>query len=130
MKMSLQQAQIQPNLPTFKPIELSWVARRLLKLFVSQIQKENQGMNFLSEIMSALPAILGAVVGIEATVKAPGATKKAIIMNSIDIAAKAGEGIPVPLVSIISGVIDSAVTELNKAGIFGRSANPVPVPIK
>jgi hypothetical protein len=69
-------------------------------------------------LLQNLPSILQAVIGIEAAVKAPGATKKAMVMNSLAIAAKVGEAVPETHVAAISAAIDSIVSSLNAAGVF------------
>lgn len=69
-------------------------------------------------LLQNLPGIIQAVVGIEAAVQAPGATKKAMVMASLDIAAKVGEKIPEAHVAAVSALIDSVVGSLNAAGVF------------
>jgi hypothetical protein len=69
-------------------------------------------------LLQNLPSILQAILGIEATVNAPGATKKAMVMNSLAIAAKVGESIPESHVAAVSAMVDSVVGSLNSSGVF------------
>jgi hypothetical protein len=77
-------------------------------------------------LLQNLPSIIQAVVGIEAAVQAPGATKKAIVMNSLAIAAKAGEAIPESHVAAVSAMVDSVVSTLNAAGLFSHATQTAP----
>lgn len=83
-------------------------------------------------LLQNLPSILQAVLGIEAAVTAPGATKKAMVMNSLAIAAKVGESIPESHVAAVSAMVDSVVSSLNASGVFNHktsiSATPVVAP--
>lgn len=88
-------------------------------------------MSIFLFILSNLPAILKAIIGIESAVTAPGATKKAMVMNSLAIASKVGETIPESHVAAVSAVIDSVVNSLNTSGVFahkssGTTAAPAP----
>lgn len=78
-------------------------------------------------LLQNLPSILQAVVGIEAAVAAPGATKKAMVMSSLAIAAKAGESIPESHVAAVSALVDSVVGSLNASGVFKTSKPATPV---
>jgi hypothetical protein len=78
-------------------------------------------------LLQNLPSILRAVMGIEAAVTAPGATKKAMVMNSLAIAAQVGETVPESHVAAISAVVDSVVGSLNASGVFKKST-PAPTP--
>ena len=69
-------------------------------------------------LLQNLPSILQAVLGIEAAVQASGATKKAMVMNSLAIAAKVGENVPAAKVAAVSALVDSVVTSLNSSGVF------------
>lgn len=77
-------------------------------------------------LLQNLPAILKAVMGIEAAVTAPGATKKAMVMNSLAIAAKVGESIPETHVAAVSAMVDSVVGSLNSSGVFKSSKTSAP----
>lgn len=89
-------------------------------------------MSIFLFILSNLPAILKAIIGIEAAVTAPGATKKAMVMNSLAIASKVGETIPESHVAAVSAVIDSVVNSLNTSGVFAHktsTAAPAAAPV-
>lgn len=85
-------------------------------------------MKIFAFLLQSLPSILSAIMGVEAAVKAPGATKKAIVLGAIQAAAQAGEGIPNGATQAISSVIDHAVTELNNSGVFTKSV-PMAAPV-
>ena len=79
-------------------------------------------MNILSIILSYLPAVLGTVVAVEQSIKAPGATKAEVVLSSIQQASKVvGETVPESHVQLITGLIDSVVGVLNQTGVFTRS---------
>lgn len=73
-------------------------------------------------LLQSLPAILAAVVGIEHSIKAPGATKKQIVMDIITIAAIQGEKMPEAHVTAVSAAIDNVVSILNASGVFEAPA--------
>lgn len=76
-------------------------------------------MKTLQTILGYLPFVLAGITAVEQNVSsAPGATKKALVMSSIQIAAKVGEQVPNSHVSAISALIDSIVAQLNASGIF------------
>lgn len=78
-------------------------------------------------LLQNLPAIIQAVVGIEAAVHgAPGATKKSLVMASLAIAAKAGEKIPDDHIAAVSALVDSVVSGLNSAGVFTTKTSTAP----
>lgn len=81
-------------------------------------------------LLTNLPSILSAIMAIEKAIVAPGATKKSLVMQSLSIAASAGEKIPEVHVQAISKLIDSTVTTLNASGIFTTGAPPVAAPAK
>jgi hypothetical protein len=81
-------------------------------------------MNMFQFLLSITPQLLGAIIAIEHEVNAPGATKKQIVLDSVTIAAKAGEKIPDPHVAGISMLIDSLVGTLNSSGVFNKPAAP------
>lgn len=87
----------------------------------------------LSNVVTALnyvPYVSAAVQQVEATNAAlPGATKKQIVMASIQAAAKVGQQVPEAHVAVISTLIDLVVSILNASGVFGKTA-PVPAPAK
>jgi len=74
------------------------------------------------DIVSLFPKVLDSVVGIEKVAKGiPGPTKKAIFLNTLSALAKAGRLVPVPMISLISNMVDVVVTELNDSGVFTKS---------
>ncbi len=76
------------------------------------------------------PAVSGAVQDVEAVnASLPGATKKQLVMASVQAAAKVGEGIPEPHVALIAALIDIIVGTLNATGVFAKAA-PAAVPAK
>ena len=75
-------------------------------------------MKYLLTVLKYLPYVLQAVVAIEASVTAPGKTKKQIILDAILAGAKVGETVDQATITIISSLIDTIVTTLNAAGIF------------
>jgi hypothetical protein len=79
-------------------------------------------MNILAIIIKLLPAILQAIIAVEAIISTSGsgATKKEIVMSSVAAAAKAGETSDVKTVSAISALVDNLVSALNvgKVGTF------------
>lgn len=81
-------------------------------------------------LLSNLPSILSAIMAIEKAIVAPGATKKSLVMQSLAIAAGAGEKIPETHVQAISKLIDSTVSTLNASGIFTTGTLPTSVPAK
>lgn len=81
-------------------------------------------------LLTNLPSILSAIMAIEKAIVAPGATKKSLVMQSLSIAASAGEKIPESHVQAISKLIDSTVTTLNASGIFTTGAQPAAAPAK
>jgi hypothetical protein len=81
---------------------------------------------FLS-ILQFFPYALAAIVGVEqAAAATPGESKKQIVLDSVLVAAKVGEAVPVPVVSMISLLIDQIVTSLNASGIFTHKAVAAP----
>lgn len=68
-------------------------------------------MKTLLALFQLLPAILQAILGLQATGIA-GLSKKQIILHVIDVAAQMGEQIPIALVQAISLLIDKIVTTL------------------
>ena len=84
---------------------------------------------WLTMLIQLLPSILQAVIGVEHAIKAPGQTKKQIVLNSIQAAAQAGETAPQPLVEGISNLIDHTVSTLNNAGVFAHAGAPATNPV-
>jgi hypothetical protein len=81
---------------------------------------------FLS-ILQFFPFVLGGVVAVEQVAASePGATKKQIVLDTVLTAAKLGEQVPVPMVSLISALIDQIVTSLNASGLFSHKAALAP----
>ena len=77
-------------------------------------------MNILNSIAKYLPYILAGVIGVEQSIQsAPGDLKKQIV-TAIVVGAQVGEQVPQAGVSAISSMIDTVVTALNNAGIFGH----------
>lgn len=82
-------------------------------------------MKWLIFALQLVPHVLQAVTEVEASVKAPGATKKAIIMGAITSAAHVGEAVPDQTTQLVSSLIDGQVKELNDSGIFTKAASSV-----
>jgi hypothetical protein len=78
-------------------------------------------MKWLSLVLTYFPVVLQTVTAVEASVQAPGATKKQVAMNIITAAAQAAEKIPEPVVQQIAGLVDMVVASLNTAGVFTKS---------
>lgn len=77
-------------------------------------------MKFLTSTAKYLPYILAGVVGVEQAIQsAPGDLKKQIV-TGIVVGAQVGEQIPEAHVAAIGGLIDTVVSTLNNAGIFGH----------
>ena len=55
----------------------------------------------------------------------PGATKKEIVMASVQAAAKVGESIPQPHIQLVSSLIDVLVGVFNASGLFQKAATPM-----
>ena len=80
-------------------------------------------MNWLALFMQYFPAVLQAVVAVEHAIGSQsGASKKQVVMSAVSAAAKVGAGVNEQHVQVISQLIDSTVTALNTAGVFGKSA--------
>lgn len=84
-------------------------------------------MKWLVLAFQLMPSVLGAIVQIEQSVDAPGATKKSIIMGAISSAAKVGEQVPDQTTALISAFIDDTVTKLHATGSSGFAQKPVAV---
>ena len=78
-------------------------------------------MKYLALALQYLPHVLAGVQAVETAVKAPGMTKKAIVMSAVTAAAQVGENVPEDHVKLISGLIDSTVSALNSQGVFKSS---------
>ncbi len=79
-------------------------------------------MGMLAFVLTNLPAILKAILGVEDAIKsAPGTTKKQIVLSSITAAAEAGETVSDAKVAAVSKIIDNTVSALNSAGIFTKN---------
>lgn len=85
-------------------------------------------MSVLLTVLKYFPYVLQAVVAVEAAVAAPGATKKQVVLNSIQNVAKVGEEVSQATIATISALIDSTVSALNASGVFAHSPAPAPVP--
>jgi hypothetical protein len=81
--------------------------------------------NWLSILLTYLPVVLHVVTAVEATINAPGATKKQVVMAIITNAATAGEQISEAHVQAISTLVDLVVGTLKTAGVF-TSSTPTP----
>ena len=80
-------------------------------------------------ILSYLPYVLTAVLGVEQTVQAmPGASKKALVLSAVTVASKVGEQVPDTHVQAISQLIDSLVATLNASGIFKSTPKTTTTP--
>jgi hypothetical protein len=67
-------------------------------------------MNTLLLISKYLPVVMGAVVAVEQTVRAPGGTKAQVALKMIQtVSAIAGETIPIPHVQLVARMINSVV---------------------
>lgn len=79
-------------------------------------------MNWLTLILGALPAILTAVKAVETAIgSGNGATKKALVLSAIQAGATAAEGVPIPQVAAIGGLIDNVVAAFNASGVFPKT---------
>jgi hypothetical protein len=78
-------------------------------------------MKYLLTVLKYFPYVIQAVTAIEASVTAPGKTKKQLILDAILSGSKVGEGVvDQGVIVIISTLIDTVVSTLNAAGIFGK----------
>jgi len=84
-------------------------------------------MNWLKLLFQYFPLVLSGVVAIEGAVKAPGATKKQILLNVITAGAGIAQQIPQVDVQKVGTVIDAVVGALNKSGVFTKDT-PASVP--
>ena len=83
-------------------------------------------MKTLNSILGYLPYVLAGVMAVEQTVSsAPGATKKALVLSAVTAATQVGEQVPDAHVQAISHLIDSIVSQLNAAGVFGHAPTPI-----
>ena len=84
-------------------------------------------MNILLEVFQLLPAIMSAVISVEASVTAAGtgATKKQIVMAVIESLVKSGESYDNKLVQAISLLVDNLVSIFNTSSLFGFGKAPV-----
>jgi hypothetical protein len=78
----------------------------------------------LKNFLQLFPGLFTSVIAIEQAVgpAVPGASKKQILLDSVSVAAKIGEAIPIPQVALISGLIDQIVASLHTAGVFTHAA--------
>ena len=75
--------------------------------------------------MTLWPSILKAVIEVESAIQAPGATKKAIVLSAITAAAGVAGQSGNTSAAVIGGMIDTTVTSLKAAGVFGASPTTV-----
>lgn len=80
-------------------------------------------MKLFLTLLQFLPAILTGIKSVEEVwgSSIPGTAKKDLVLQSIIVGAKVGEGIPDPNVVGISTIIDSLVTSLNVSGVFHKT---------
>lgn len=77
-------------------------------------------MSILISLMKYLPYIVAGVSAVEQVIGAGnGATKKQLVLGSIQAASKVGEQIPETHVAGISNLIDVTVATLNATGLLG-----------
>lgn len=84
-------------------------------------------MKWLLIALQLAPHVLAAVKSVEDSIKAPGATKKAIVMTAITSAAQVGEAVPNETTALVSALIDNQVKELNDKGVFASKSVAAPV---
>lgn len=85
-------------------------------------------MKLFAEIFQYFPLVLSGIVAVEQTIGSEsGATKKTIVLNSIQAAAKVAENAPAVPVAQISTLIDDVVATLNNSGVFNHGIPPAPV---
>ena len=78
-------------------------------------------MNFLTLFLKYFPYVLQGVVAVEQAIGSqPGATKKQVVMSAVTAAASVGQTVDEQHVQVVSKLIDSTVTALNQAGVFGK----------
>ena len=79
-------------------------------------------MKWFTVLLTYMPVVLSGVVAVEGAIKAPGATKKQIVLGAILAGAQTGEQIPEAHVQAIGGLIDVVVRMLNETGVFTKTA--------
>jgi hypothetical protein len=87
--------------------------------------------SILQDIEAYLPLTLKAIVAVEQTVTAEkaGASKKQVVLDIVQTAAKVAEGVPVAPVAALGAITDAVVGILNSTGLFSHSpAAPAPTP--
>lgn len=85
-------------------------------------------MNWLDLILHYFPVVLQGVIAVEQSIGSkPGATKKQVVLGAVVAAAKTAQTVDEKHVQAISAVIDSTVTALNEAGVFGKPPGTVAV---
>lgn len=79
---------------------------------------------YLDAILRYFPLALAGVVAVEQTIKeAPGTTKKAVVMASIQAAAKVAEQSDESHVQTVGALIDGIVDAFNRSGFFTPKAS-------
>ncbi len=79
-------------------------------------------MKALFLIARYLPIVMSTVAAVEQSVNAPGQTKAAVALNTIQAGARAvGQTVPEPHVQMITALIDGVVEVFNKTGVFTKS---------
>jgi hypothetical protein len=87
-------------------------------------------MDWLKLVMMYGGAVFQTVTAVEASVHAPGATKRKIALDIITLGANVAQRIPEAHVQQIGTLIDVIVTALNKSGVFVKGAiAPPAVPL-
>jgi hypothetical protein len=80
-------------------------------------------MKALLLALQYLPYVLAGVTAVEAALPGQsGLTKKSAVFAAIDAAAKVAGNVPEDHVAVVSNLIDSVVTVMNKSGVFAPKA--------
>jgi hypothetical protein len=84
--------------------------------------------NWAEILLGYLPVVLKTAIAIEGAIKAPGATKRKILVDIVSAGAKAAGEFPEEHVQGIGALADIVVGALNTSGIFQKSGT-VPGPV-
>ena len=72
-------------------------------------------------LLTTLPVVMGTVVAVEQTVRAPGSTKAQVALNTIQTVSQiAGEAVPEEHVQTVARLINGVVDVFNKTGVFTK----------
>jgi len=84
-------------------------------------------MTYLLLVLQLLPVVIHAVMAIQAALPATGqgATRKALVMSSIQAAASAGGKTDDEMTAALSALVDQVVGVLHATGVFTKST-PAP----